>query len=189
MENVRPGGHSDTIKPVPDRGEDLVARFLAGDERAFARLYDRFARYVAGVAFRILGRDEGIDDIVQETFLEVHGGLARLEDPTRVKAFLATIAVRRTYRRLDRITRWQRTREAAAEAAGRISDPADRELMVQVYQALDDLPPKLRVPWILHRLEGETIEDTAALCGASESTIKRRIRKAAAQLERRLGHG
>lgn len=49
--------------------EDLVARVVAGDERAFGVLYDRHAQVTYSLALRLLGDRSAAEDLVQETFL------------------------------------------------------------------------------------------------------------------------
>src|SRR4051812_49898973 len=75
-----------------------TAELIAPLELAAAfRLY---ARYVAAIALRLLGRDDEVDDVVQEVFLSAAGGLGRLRDPEALKGWLATVTVRLAGRRL-----------------------------------------------------------------------------------------
>ncbi len=181
---------SDRLRIVSDnieKDEDLVLRFISGDDPAFADIYNRFAHYVAGVVFRILGHDDETNDIVQESFVEAYSSLPRIKEPKKIKAWLATIAVRQTYRCLSRRDRRRRVLKQAADAA-KCVDRRYEEFVVSLYKAMDEIPPKLRIPWVLNRLQEETIENTAELCRVSVSTVKRRINKANQMMERRLGH-
>src|SRR4051794_28489273 len=63
-------------------------------------LFRRYAPYVAAVAHRLLGRDDDVDDTVQEVFLAAVRGLKAVRDPNAVKAWLARIAVRVARRKL-----------------------------------------------------------------------------------------
>ena len=58
--------------------------------------------YVAGLAFRLLGRDGDVDDLVQDVFLEATRGLETLKDAGAVRAWLATLTVRLAGRRIRR---------------------------------------------------------------------------------------
>jgi RNA polymerase sigma-70 factor (ECF subfamily) len=65
--------------------DPLLLGLAAGDERAFAALYDRFAPRMYRVALRILGSREDAEDVVQEVFLatvRVHERLADVRDLT-----------------------------------------------------------------------------------------------------------
>jgi RNA polymerase sigma-70 factor, ECF subfamily len=164
----------------------LVADAALGSDRAFAALYRRHARYVAGVVYRILGSDAELDDVVQETFCDASNALGSLKDPAGLRAWLARIAVRRIHKRLAKRRRWRWFVGQAEHMIPTVSDPAMRQAVDALYEALDDLPPKLRIPWTLHTLEGETLPDVASACEISLATAKRRIAQAAERIERKL---
>ncbi|HEY8430134.1 MAG TPA: sigma factor, partial [Sandaracinaceae bacterium] len=63
------------VELVPEPDEVLVERARAGDERAFAKLYRRHAPYVAGVVYRLMGDELELDEIVQDTFVELRDQL------------------------------------------------------------------------------------------------------------------
>lgn len=175
-----------TPRVAQESDEVLVARVLRKDEQAFSQLYRRYARYVAGVAFRLYGEDSEIDDTVQEAFVEAVRCLDKLQDPSRLRSWLVTITVRCVRRRIGKRQRRRRLADGVAEVAPRASDPKDRAQVDALYQALDQIPDKLRIPWILHNVEGETLPEVAKLCDSSLSTIKRRIADADKRLTRRL---
>lgn len=166
----------------------LVANALTGDERAFTMLYRRHARYIAGVAYRLLGRDQELDDVVQEAFVDASRALSSLQEPAEFRPWLTRIVVRRVYKRMARRRRFSWLATAVNDLAARVSDPRAREKVDALYEVLDDVGPKLRIPWVLHVIEGQTLPDVAALCDASLATVKRRIAEANALIERRL-HG
>lgn len=175
------------VPPVTDDDVTLVERAARGDQQAFATIYRRHARYVAGVAYRILGADGEVDDVVQETFVDAANGIRRIEDPARLKGWLARIAVRRVHRRLARRARMRWLGIELGRLGRPFSEPKDRERVDALYETLDKLSPKLRVPWILSHVEGESLPDVARLCGVSLATVKRRLSKAEERI-RRLQH-
>ena len=164
----------------------LVAQARAGSERAFEALYRRHVRYVAGVTYRLLGNDAEVDDVLQEAFLDAAGALAGLREPAEFRAWLVQIAIRRVYRRLASKRRWRWLRAEVETVTPPASDPQTRHRVQELYDALSRLPAKLRVPWTLHVIDGETLPDVARLCDISVATSKRRIADAAARLDRRL---
>lgn len=164
---------------VADRQDDACP--------AFEALYVAHARYVAGVVYRIMGNDPDVDDIVQETFIDAIAGLERLEDSGAVRAWLVTVAVRRTRRTLGRRRRRATFLFWLADYAPRASDPRDRRAADELYDALARIPEDLRIPWALHRVEQMSLPETAAVCEVSLATVKRRIADAEDRLTRRLG--
>ena len=157
------------------------------DPETFEALYAAHARYVAGVVHRIMGRADGeLDDIVQETFLDAFEGLTTLEEPLRVRAWLVTVAVRRTRRILARRRRRALFAFWAKDYGPRASDPRDRGPVDDLYDALERIPEDLRIPWVLHRVEQLSLPETAAACEVSLATVKRRIADAEERIQRRL---
>ena len=153
----------------------------------FEALYAKHARYIAGVVHRLMGHDGEVDDIVQETFVDAIDGLSRLRDPSAVRAWLVTVAVRRTRRVLASRRRRMMFAFWTVDFAPRASDPRDRAPVDDLYDALSRVPADLRIPWVLHRVERLSLPETAAACEVSLATVKRRIADAEARIERRLG--
>jgi RNA polymerase sigma-70 factor (ECF subfamily) len=156
-------------------------------ESDFEALYAKHARYVAGVVHRLMGHDGELDDIVQDTFVDALDGLARLRDPSAVRAWLVTVAVRRTRRVLASRRRRMMFAFWTVDYAPRASDPRDRAPVDDLYDALSRVPADLRIPWVLHRVERLSLPETAAACEVSLATVKRRIADAEARIERRVG--
>lgn len=173
--------------PVTD--EVLVERANQGDEHAFSVLYRRHARYIAGVIFRLMGDSSELDDTVQETFVAAAMSLRKLKDPQSVRSWLVTIAVRHVRRRLAARQRRRWLGQEIDRQGPRISDPRLRSELDELYDVLDRMPPRLRVPWILARVEGETLAEVARFCGVSLATVKRRVAQAEHSVQRRLHAG
>lgn len=179
--------HSPVLTRVVDDDAVLVDRILRGDRPAFRELYGRHSRYVAGVVFRLMGDDADLEDIVQDTFVRAAERLSTLHTPAQVRPWLVTIAVRLAQSRMTRRRRRTWLRQQFTRAAPTVSDPRDRAPADELYSALDQIPDKLRIPWILARVEGQRLEDVACACGISLATVKRRIADAQTRLDRRLG--
>ncbi len=163
-----------------------MERTRAGDPQAFAQLYRRHARYVASVIVRLCGDDTELDDIMQDTFVRVAARLDSLRDPSRVRPWIVTIAVRYTSERLEKRRKRGRLRHAIEPHHATVSDPQDRARVDELYAALEQVPPKYRVPWMLNRVEGQQLEAVAEACAVSLATVKRRISEAQRRLDRRL---
>lgn len=156
-------------------------------------VYRRYCRYVASVCLRISGRRSELEDLVQEVFAEAASTFDGLRDSDAVRGWLATIAVRVTRKRLYRRRLTALLGLPPATEYDRAADPAaspyDRALVAAIYRALDGLAPDDRIAFVLHHVEGETLEMVARLSRCSLTTAKRRIFRAKAALERRLGGG
>jgi RNA polymerase sigma-70 factor, ECF subfamily len=152
-------------------------------------LFRRYSRYVAAVALRLTGRDDEIDDVVQEVFLAAWRGMARIRDPEAAKGWLATVTVRIVRRKLwrRRVRSMLGIREGA-DYEQLAADPENRALVACVYKLLDALPVAERLAWTLRHVEGEPLERVAELCNCSLATAKRRIAAVQKRLQTELGH-
>jgi len=153
-------------------------------------LLARFAPYVASIGKRLLGREDEVDDLVQEVFLTALKGIHGLRDPDAAKSWLATVAVRNAHRRLRRrrVLQWLGLADEVSpdDLVDETVSPERRAKLVRLYALLDRLPPDQRVAWILRHVEGERLDAVARLCGCSLATAKRRITAAHDFIERSL---
>lgn len=172
--------------PTDEPAIALIRRAAAGDAQAFGRFYGAWAGFVAGFAYRLLGRDTELEDIVQETFVEAARNLSKLREPAALRGWLRTIVVRRVNRRLAERYRRKEIEQAMLEQGPCARKARDQDGLDTLYRALAHLPPKLRVPWILHRIEGETVAEVARICEIGSMTVKRRVRDADHRLRKRL---
>ncbi len=158
--------------------------------RSLADVYRSYCRYVGAVCLRISGRRAEVDDLIQDVFAEAAATYDALREPDAVRGWLATIAVRVTRRRLRRRRLYSLIGLTADGDYEQIADPHasphDRALIAAVYRGLDALDADERIAFVLHHVEGETIEIVARLCACSTTTAKRRIFRARTALERRL---
>jgi len=149
--------------------------------------------YVVAVATRLLGRNEEVDDLVQDVFLTAMRDLPSLRDPASLRSWLAAIAARKAHDRLRR----RRLRSFLSldsvpnydQLADDAASPEQRALLARVYTVLDKVPVKERIAWTLRHVEGQQLEEVAGICGCSLATAKRRISAAQERIERAFGDG
>jgi RNA polymerase sigma-70 factor (ECF subfamily) len=160
-------------------------------EGELAELFRRYAPYVATIGLRLLGRDDELDDLVQEVFIEAYRGLHQLRHHEAIKSWLGRIAVRRATRRLRR----RRLRvffslEALPPDANLIDEgatPEEQASVASTYRLVERLPVRQRVAWVLKHVEGETLDAIAGLCHVSKTTVQRRLRAAERALRMEKG--
>jgi RNA polymerase sigma-70 factor (ECF subfamily) len=151
----------------------------------FEQAYALHVGYVAGLAGRILGRNDEVPDVVQDVFLIAHRRLSDVRQPGALRTWLGRITVREASRRL----RWRRLRDFLQPARLEIDLVADetdaelRPLVALLYVALDRLPARERSAWVLRHLLDEPLDRVAELCGCSLATAKRRITAADTALQ------
>ena len=151
-------------------------------------MFDRYRKYVAAIANRVLGHPQDADDLTQEVFLEAHRFSHTLRSADATKGWLATITMRvamRALRRRRRATLVGIDEVPEAERAARATgSPECREVLHQLCERLELLPPKQRAAWTLRRVDGCSLREVAEVCGCSLAAVKRRVSAAECKLKR-----
>jgi RNA polymerase sigma-70 factor (ECF subfamily) len=166
----------------------LVSSLQGGHPDAPGRLFDRYGVHVARVLRGLLGRDPEAEDLLHEVFAQVFENVANLRDPRALRAWITriTICTARTCVRRRRRSRWLvfRAPEDVPEVptvANDVDPNPDvdvEEIVVRLHQALGEIKPADRIPFVLHTIHGMSLPDTAEACGCSVATVKRRIARA-----------
>ncbi len=186
------------VKPseAGPRDADLVIAARNGDQEAFRQLFGLHVKAAAGLAYRLLGGDDDVDDVVQESFAEALAKLGSLRDPSAFAGWLAAIVsaqVIRLIRRKRLLRRLGLLRGGSPPPeALRVAPIASAEVVAElraVYAVVDSLPAEERVMLLLHRVEELTHQEIADRTGRSVATVKRRIEQAESELERIRGRG
>jgi RNA polymerase sigma-70 factor, ECF subfamily len=142
-------------------------------------LFKQHSGYVSRLAYRLLGREDEVDDVVQEVFMILHRHLDRIRELDALPAWLGTTTVRVSRRRLRlrRIGFLLRVRDRVDPIVLTSVDTTgeDRAALAGVHRALASVSASARVAWVLRYLEEEPLDTVARLCGCSRSTAKRRV--------------
>jgi RNA polymerase sigma-70 factor (ECF subfamily) len=169
----------------PDDAERaLVRRYLeTRDEASFRELYRSTSAAVYGFLMRLSGEPEEAQDLLQETWLRAASRLASFRFASSLSTWLRGIALRC----------WQERRRAGWNGALGEEDsptvPAMDPAAVDVWLALDSLPPGYRAAIVLHDLEGHTHEEIAGLLGIDAGTSRSQLSRARERLRRALSEG
>jgi len=167
----------------------LVMEARAGEAWAQEALFRRYAPMVNGLAFRLLGGDAHLDDLVQDSFAQALTSLGRLRNNEVFASWISTIVVRTANkllrrRRLMNRLGLRRSQPIDVESIHGKGTPADVTVELRVlYQLVENMPAKLRIPLLLRHLEDSSLEEIARLTGVSLATVKRRLTEAQAMLD------
>jgi RNA polymerase sigma-70 factor (ECF subfamily) len=163
---------------------DVIQRCQAGDERAFARLFDDYKNLVYRTAYLMLSNEQDAEDVLQEVFLAVYRSLDSYD---RSKGAFTTWLHRITVNRCLNRRRKRRPLPLDRETAGREPSP---ERLVEadeaVRQALSHLSDKLRVVVVLRYYWGLPYAEISQVVGAPLGTVKSRLNAALKAMRRNL---
>lgn len=173
------------VQPGPeDPDADCMRRLREEDAAAFSELVARYQQEILNF-FHRLGVHQDGEDLVQATFLKVYRHRRRYRPRAKFRTWLYTIArrvwidhVRQSVRRRARM---QRLAEDPSLRAVPASDPPERE--VQVRQALDRLPEKLKLVVVMSVYQDMKYQEIGEALGIPEGTVKSRMHLAMRQLK------
>nr|WP_063574155.1 RNA polymerase sigma factor [Luteibacter rhizovicinus] len=171
---------------TPKTDSELISRFLAGDQRAFADLVRRYQSPLRQFLRRLSAGDHALaDDIAQETFLKMFTSLVSFRGEAGISTWLHTIAYRTFLRHVANRSRLEfvghdSMPEAISPAPTVMSDILVEQLMKHL--SLDE-----RLMVTLSVSGGMSHAEIAEVTQAPLGTIKSHINRAKKKLARLLG--
>ena len=157
-------------------------------EAAFAVLVEGHGSMVLHVCRRILGDRHDAEDAAQATFLVFARYASSIRRTDSVASWLYGVAARVSTRaRRDDARRRLRERRGAARTMATPRDDRDNsDHWPELYEELDRLPERFRLPIVLCHLEGLTYEQAARRLGCPVRTVQSRLTRGRARLRDRL---
>jgi RNA polymerase sigma-70 factor, ECF subfamily len=154
---------------------DLIRQWREGDTRAATRLVERHAESVGRFVVSA-GEREGVDEVVQDTFVRAFGAIDSFRGDSSYRTWLFTIAKRLV---LDRRRSERRSRidgsvgdaDAVTQFDALDGIVAD-ESMLRVRQAVESLSPKQREVFTLRVEQGMSYKEIADVVGSTEGATR-----------------
>jgi RNA polymerase sigma-70 factor (ECF subfamily) len=174
---------------------DLLARYTAGDEAAFHEVVTRYKNSLYAFLRQFLNRRDLIEDVFQETFLQLFTSRDSFDINRPLRPWLFTIAANKAK---DALRKWQRT---AAVPIGTLADseelsfgdvlnaitsdsriPSDNlertETALRVEQVIANMPENLREILILAYFNKFSYKQMAEILSIPIGTVKSRLHTA-----------
>ncbi len=171
---------------------ELVERARQGTSGAFAELVRRYQREVYALACSLLSDRAEAEDMAQEAFVRALRNLDLLADPAKFGPWLrrVTFGVCIDWLRAFRPELYRSSlrpdAESAAEPHSAEPSPLERleqlELSARVLAAVEQLPPRYRVPLTLFHLDGLSHAKVAAALEVPVGTVRSLVTRARQKL-------
>ena len=168
------------------------------EEAPLASLYARWRPSVMRMLRRHFGTGASVEDGMQEVFVRVAATrrvLAPEEEQPYLRQTVRSVAARD----------WQKGPEVhglqnvpydecheelialSAEGYGDTEHQAEhRQRLTRLHEAIQELPPRQREAFVLHRIEGHTIEETAKRMGIGARMVVKHLGRAVGYCETRV---
>ncbi len=171
--------------------KEIVQKCLEGETGAWKMLVDCYSKRIFNLAYQFAGSRQEAEDLTQDIFLKLYSSLAKYDFNHDFTAWFLTLA--RNYLidefRRTRIEKSQRFEgEEPDLPACEDDNPEIRYLGEEkaraVRQALQQLPPDLRMVLVLREIEGFNYEEIASRIKVPLGTVKSRVNRARLELAR-----
>jgi len=165
-----------------DLDQALIRASLSNDDASFAKLVGRYEAAIAGVLWHFTRDRLVLEELVQDTFVEVYFSLRRFRKGAPFFPWLRTIATRVGYRHWRRLRR-EKDHEALLAEQHRtpLQKPSDNA--EYVYRTLELLDPKDRLVLTLQYFEGCSTREIAQRTGWTLPVVKVRAFRARKKLK------
>ena len=151
--------------------------------------------YIRRLAFSILDEPGEAEDATQETFIAASRALSGYRGEANAKTWLTAIAVNACRGRLRKRRVRQNLQAALGFIQSLVTPPSlpeetaiRSEVDRQIWEEVDALGEKHRLPVILRYVHELTVPEIAAILGARQGTVHSRLHYAREKLHTRLGN-
>ena len=164
---------------MQNKAYELIRQSKKGDTQAFRQLMEQYKQYAFQLAYRILHCEEDAKDTVQEAFIRVWQHLSRFDLKKKFTTWLYRIVVNQS---VDKLRQRKRRSEVTVrnENDSIFADPQqnpegccmNNEAMDRIRKAMDHLPLKQRLIFILRDLQQHSVKEVAEVLRCSQQTVK-----------------
>jgi RNA polymerase sigma-70 factor (ECF subfamily) len=166
--------------------EMLVRAVLAGQNTAYAKLYDRYAALVRAICYDGTQNLADAQDLAQDVFLRAYEKLHQLRDPDCFGKWLVRIA-RLCCKEWQRQKSRHRHRHNGLKNAGAIVSDRSNDCQIEnLRKMITMLPQKERLALHAFYLQGRSADNACRVMGLSRSGFYRVLERARKRLERLL---
>ena len=175
-----------------DSERTLLERIHNKDKAACNECVKRHAPGIYRLALRLVRDPSDAEDVMQETFLNAFKAIDKFDGRSELRTWLYRIAYNAAMMRFRKkrpefvsidepedpdsaipvprnLADWSSLAENELQRA---------ELRVELERAIQDLPDKLRVVFVLRELEGLSTDETATTLGVTIEVVKTRLHRA-----------
>jgi len=189
MADSSSGGVRGVPGPADRDGPPPIQRSAAPGAWDFADIVSAYQDRLMRLAHRLLGWQDGAEDVVQEVFLAALKALPNFNGRSSLGTWLTAITVNkcRNHRRKNLL--WMKFLAGARDGppgrveAGPANVGAQRERARRLRQAVQDLPGKYREVTVLRYLEEMPIAEIGEVLGLGRGAVDVRLHRARSRLK------
>jgi RNA polymerase sigma-70 factor (family 1) len=167
--------HTDLSNQTPP--ENLLVRLKAGDQLAFAAIYNRYRSKMYAYASNLCKSEETAEEIVQEVFIRIWQKREQINIELNFDAYVKKITLNHVLNYLKKAARERTLQQEIFNYIETIRNTTEdnileRELVKTYDEAVSKLPPQKKLIYELSRNEELTHDQIAAKLNISKNTVK-----------------
>lgn len=172
---------------------DVLFKEIAADNSvAFRRLYDSYYLQVYRFASYFVDSSLLVEEVTSDVFCILWEYRKKLSGIANFERYLYTITKNRAFRYLRDTKKYTFTElETISDKFSSEIDPEyvaiDKELTTSLYEAINELPERCRLIFLMAREEGLKYKEIAEILSISEKTVNAQMVLAIKKLNKRLG--
>lgn len=174
---------------------DLIRAAQAGDRFAYDELVRRHQRNVYRWAYNVVRSHDAADEVAQEVFVRTYMALDRIDPDRPLGSWLCRISVNvalNAVRKQRFRTKWAEENKPDPESPQAMGEQPDavyrrHELIKQLEQGINRLPPLYRTVLLLRTRDQMSYEEIGQVLDVSVGTVMSRLARARKKLRDDLG--
>lgn len=178
---------------------EVVQRIMDGDKQLFEIIMRRYNQTLFRVIRSYAPTQETAEDILQETYVKAFCKLKQYRQEASFSTWLIRIGINESLMSLRSNKRKLQPSNGEADAHKIIQLPdtkymqpdrifQSQELKLLIEQAVDQLPQKYKVVFVMHQAEGLSNAEIAACLDLTDSNVKVRLHRAKKLLKEAILH-
>lgn len=166
----------------------LMVAYQGGDPGAFEQLYVALSQQLRGYFYNSERDPSVADDLVQDTFLEMHRSRRTYTPPLPVRPWAFGVARNVLARRRRAAHSYKRHTQPISDDEALSATPSEVPVsdVIDIEHALAGLPASTREPWLLHHIFGLSFDSIATRLGITAMAAKLRSSRATQALRSAL---
>ncbi|HZK83452.1 MAG TPA: sigma-70 family RNA polymerase sigma factor [Desulfosporosinus sp.] len=167
---------------MPSEEVELIRRCKCHDETAFDELYKQHVPFAYGTALILVRNPNVAADVCQEAFLKAFKNIKSFRDGESFRAWFYRILVNESMRLTRRMIKWPIPTDNIPD---RMSPSANnpetaavsKEQCIEIWQLVQRIPTKLRVPLVLRYYADLSEDEIAKTLHIPLGTVKSRLNR------------
>ena len=163
----------------------LIGRILDGDTSGYAVMVDRYKDLAFTIAFRILGKREDAEEVVQDAFVKAFQNLSSFRQKAKFSTWLYRIIYNTAIsKHRQKKPGWQPIEEIAVPdntAEFMAEEEEDRHKILET--AMQQLPEEDRILLTLYYVDESSVDDLHTILGISKANVKIKLFRARKRLQ------